>query len=99
MVIKMLSLTGKVVNVFSSRPVDKETGEIHEKMKIQIMGNISLPDGQSRVDLITVTAPKSSKLEGLEGCDVRLPVGIFAPSKGNLVYFLPKGEQPHVLSA
>ena len=96
----MLSISGKVVNVFTTEAkTDKETGEITpEKTKLQIMGSIALPDGQTKFDLVTLSAPKSPVFDDLENKKVIVPVGVFAPSKGNTVFFVPKGAEPKVLS-
>lgn len=83
----MISLTGQLVGIV-------EAGKTKEgedtKPKIQILGDVVTPDGQTRKDLVTVSVKSPQKLSELRdkvGQDITLPVGAFAPSKGSVVFF------------
>lgn len=84
----MLKLTGTLVNIFTParRPEDE-----HEPVpKAQILGEVGLPTGEFRKDLVTIGIKSNKLLQQLEqqiGSDVVLDVGVFAPSKGSVIYF------------
>ncbi len=84
----MFSITGVLVNTFRA-PLRKgaEAAET-EKDKIQILGDIPLTNGEQRKDLITITVPDVRKYEGEEGTEVTLSVGVFAPAKVHIIYFI-----------
>jgi hypothetical protein len=56
-----------------------------------------VPGGDSRFDLITLTVESGKTYSDLAGKRVRVPLGFFAPQKGNIVYFIPKGSQPEIV--
>jgi len=84
----MINLTGTLVNTFRA-PIrkDAEEGET-EKDKLQILGKVQLRNGESRMDLITITVPDASQYESQKGKSISLPVGVFSPAKGNVVFFV-----------
>lgn len=84
----MFSITGTLVNTYRA-PLRKgaESSET-EKDKIQILGDIPLANGEVRKDLVSITVPDVRKYEGQEGTEITLSVGIFAPAKGQIVYFI-----------
>ena len=84
----MFSITGTLVNTYRA-PVPKgaDSSEI-EKDKIQILGDIPLNNGEVRKDLISITVPDVRKYEGEEGSVITVAVGVFAPQKGQIIYFI-----------
>lgn len=84
----MFSITGTLVNTYRA-PVRKgaDSSEI-EKDKIQILGDIPLNNGEVRKDLISITVPDVRKYEGEEGSVITVAVGVFAPQKGQIIYFI-----------
>lgn len=84
----MFSITGTLVNTYRA-PLRKgaESTET-EKDKIQILGDIPLNNGEVRKDLISITVPDVRKYEGQEGVEVTVAVGVFAPAKGQIIYFV-----------
>ena len=49
----MLQITGQVVNVFTVEGgKDKEGKEFDERYKVQLMGNVALPNGDTKFDLM-----------------------------------------------
>jgi len=92
----MFTVSGKVINVFDQPgKVDKETGEVGEiTPRLQLLGNMPMPNGEMRMDMITVKVENKEVYKPLSGKDIRLPIGVFAPSKGQIVYYVPKGAKP-----
>lgn len=97
----MFTVTGLVLKTFAPSPeVDKETGEQQEsKPKVQILGEMPVKGGDTRNEIVTLTIESRPQYEALKGKFISVAIGIFAPSKGNVVYFIPKGSKPEVLSA
>jgi len=92
----MFTVSGKVINVFDQQgKVDQDTGEVGETTpRLQLLGNMPMPNGEMRMDMITVKVENKKVYEALEGKEIRLPIGVFAPSKGQIVYYVPKGAKP-----
>lgn len=97
----MFQITGQVINVFKQDPqVDKETGELGKAVpKVQILGDLPIQGEGSRMDLVTLSIPENLDFAGLINKKVSLPLGIFAPAKGVIVYFIPKGSSVQILDA
>ena len=96
----MFTVMGKVVHVFDQPGrLDKETGEMMpDTVRLQMMGNMPVQNGETRLDLITVKVENKETYEKLKGKEIRLPVGAFAPSKGQIIYFVPKGSNPELVA-
>jgi len=97
--LSMFTVTGQVLKTFiQPGQADKETGEVGKSsIKVQIMGEMPVQGGDSRLDLITLTVETQKAYEELKGKRVRVPLGFFAPQKGNIVYFIPKGAIPELV--
>ncbi len=94
----MFTVTGQVVNTFeaparAANPANQQEAQ-DAKPKVQILGEMPVPGGQTRVELVTLTCEDQSVYEALRGRTVRIPLGIFAPAKGQIIYFIPKGSVP-----
>lgn len=91
----MFTVTGEVRNVFYQQgQPDKETGELKEgSHKVQVLGEMPVNGGGSREDLITLTIPEGLDFKPFLKRTVRFPLGFFAPAKGTIVYFIPKGSK------
>lgn len=96
----MFTVTGQVVKTFvQPGGVDKETGETSPPTaKVQIMGEMPVRGGDSRLDLITLTVENKATYDGLKGKRIRVPLGFFAPAKGNIVYYIAKGGEPELVT-
>ena len=96
----MFTVTGEVRNVFyQPGQKDKETGETREGSdKVQILGDMPVSGGGSREDLITLSIPEGMDFKPYLKRTVRLPLGFFAPSKGTIIYFIPKGSEIECLT-
>lgn len=90
----MFTLTGQVVHVFESPTgVNKSTGEEYGGQdKVQILGDLSLPNGETRKEMVTLTTDQGEMLKKAVGRSVVAPVGFYA-SKGTVGFFIPKGAQ------
>lgn len=96
----MFQVSGVVLHTYDSpASVDKRTGEItrEQKPKVQLLGDIPLPNGQFRCDMITLTCEDKAEFEALKGRKVTVPLGMFSPAKEQIIYFIPKGAHPVVL--
>ncbi len=96
----MFTVTGQVMKTFIQEgKTDKQTGEIDESsVKVQILGEMPVKGGDSRLDLITLTVENEKTYSDLTGKRIRVPLGFFAPSKGQIIYFIPKGSKPEVIA-
>lgn len=83
----MITLNGTLLNVYRA-PVRKnaEEGE-KEKDKIQILGDIALPNGEVRKDLMTITVSDARQYQDQEGGEISVSVGAFSPQKGTVIFF------------
>lgn len=95
----MFTVSGRVMKVFTQvGNINKETGEKHpDSLKLQIMGEIPIQGDDSRLDLITLGIEDAKAYVPLYGKTIRVPLGFFAPQKGNIVYFIPKGSIPEIV--
>lgn len=96
----MLTLTGQLLNIFEApKGVSKKTGEEYGGGdKIQILGDVDLPNGDKKKDLITLGTHNVDFFKNLIGKDIRVPVGAF-PSGKAVVFFIPQGCRPEVSHA
>lgn len=97
--LSMFTVTGQVLKTFiQPGQVDKDTGELGKSfVKVQIMGEMPVQGGESRLDLITLTVENKQTYDELKGKSIRVSLGFFAPQKGNIVYFIPKGAAPELV--
>lgn len=95
----MFTVTGQVLKTFvQAGQLDKETGETSKpSIKVQIMGEMPVQGGDTKLDLISLTVEDQKIYDALKGKKIRVPLGFFAPQKGNIVYFIPKGSQPEIV--
>ncbi|UYZ93668.1 hypothetical protein [Moraxella bovis] len=91
----MLQISGKVMNVFTVEAgKDKDGKDYDERSKVQLMGHVALPNGDTKLDLMDLTVDDAVVWSGFVGKDIAIDIGAFAPSKGNIVYFVRKGSKP-----
>lgn len=87
----MLTLKGVLVNVYTNPARKTRDGSLtEEKDKIQLLADIQLENGQTRKELVSLTVPDAAKYEGQEGVELALPVGVMAPQKGVIIYYVPR---------
>jgi hypothetical protein len=95
----MLTLQGTVVNIFlTPGGKDKATGADYGNVhKVQIQGLNDLRNGETRVELVTLTTSKPHLFHALKGKEVRIPVGSFVAGTA-IQYFLKESAEPEVVS-
>jgi hypothetical protein len=89
----MLTLTGKIINVYQQPKGEKDGKEYGGQDKIQIMGEVTLQNGETRMDMFNLTAHNVKEFEQFVNKEINVPVGIMATGK-TLIYFIPKGSRP-----
>ena len=90
----MLMMTGQLLNVFKTpQGVNKEGKDFGGQHKIQILGEVTLQNGETKNQLIDLTCHDVSSFERELGKVIAFPVGVMAAS-GAVVYFIPKGATP-----
>lgn len=89
----LFQVSGQLINVFVS-PVSKnnEGQEYGGDHKIQLLGDISMSNGETRKEMITLKVHDVGDLETSIGSSVTAPIGVFAKG-GNITYYIPKGSQ------
>jgi hypothetical protein len=96
----MFSITGQLLKAFPERQTNRETGESVDRYRIQLLGEIPLRDGSGvRFDMVTLNVESMGPYVPLVGKTVRVPFGFFAPGKGQVISFVPKGAKPEVVQA
>ena len=93
----MLTLKGKLINTFVSPKGEKDGKQYGGQDKVQIIGDILLPNGETKVDMFTLTAHNVSDFKNYIGKDIRVPIGIFAAAKA-ITYYIPKGSKLELCS-
>lgn len=89
----MLTLKGKLINTFIQPKGEKDGREYGGQHKVQIIGDIQLPNGQSKIDMLTLTSHDIEDFNQLKGKDILVPVGVMSSGK-SIIYFIPKGSKP-----
>lgn len=93
----MLQITGQVINVFTQDGGKNKDGtEYEERHKVQLMGEVALPNGDVKMDLMDLTIQDLADWNDKQGKTVSIDIGAFAPSKGNIIYFVSKGSKPQL---
>lgn len=97
-VLTMLQIKGQVINVFTvSGGKDKDGNDYEPRNKVQLMGQVALQNGDSKFDLMDLTIDDLAEWKDLKTKHISVDVGAFAPSKGNIVFFVPKGVKPRLI--
>lgn len=91
----MFTMSGQVINVYvTPKGISKKTGEeFGGDDKVQIMGDIPVDNGHVRKELVEIRTSEPQTFQKLIGKPVSLPISFYAPAKGSVIYFLPKGHR------
>ena len=93
----MLQMTGMVVNLFTKEGgKDKEGKEYEPTHKVQILGAVDLPNGDVQNELVDLKVDRLDDWMTYKGKNVAVDVGIYAPQKNTVVYFIKKGTKPRL---
>ena len=96
----MLQMTGMVVNLFTKEGgKDKEGKEYDPTYKVQILGAVDLPNGEVQNELVDLKVESLSEWQSFRGKNVAVDVGIYAPAKNSVVYFIKKGSKPRLINS
>jgi len=90
----MLTMTGQLLNVFkTTQGVNKEGKEFGGQHKIQVLGAVTLQNGETQNKLVDLTYHDVNVFERHIGKQITFPIGVMA-SAGNVIYYIPKGGSP-----
>lgn len=97
----MFSITGQVINTFEAppRPANEKEGREAQdaKPKVQLLGDMPVPGGQLRKELVTLTCEDEGVYRAFLGQTISVALGVFAPSRGQVIFFIPKGAAPQLV--
>jgi hypothetical protein len=95
----MIKLEGTIINVFTQQGgTSKKTGEAFaDRDKIQLMGELELPNGSIKHELIDLTVEDGKAYESLKNKRVSIPCGALASGR-NVVFYVAKGATPKLLN-
>ena len=96
----MLTLCGSVARVYEAPTgVDKKTGEAYGGgWRVQLLAEIPLANGESRLDLVTLSTDLPERFKAFVGKWVRVPVGAYSLKAGAVGFFCLKGVEPELLA-
>lgn len=83
--------------MFISPKGEKDGKEYGGQDKVQMIGDILLPNGETKIDMFTLTTSNIKDFDNLVGKEIRVPIGIFAAAKA-ITYYIPKGSKPQLCS-
>jgi len=85
----MLLLSGQVFNVFrTDKKKTKDGVEYGGDDKVQLLAEVEQENGSVKKEVFDLKVPDGSVFEGRISEDVQIPVGAFAPAKGNIVFYM-----------
>ena len=95
----MFTLCGSVANVYVQQGgTSKKTGEVFDpRDKVQILGQVPLPDGGHKLDLVTLNVEDARLYQAAIGKTIRVPVGVYSSGK-TVGFFIPHGAKPLLAS-
>lgn len=92
----LFQISGQLLHVYEAPTGETKDGETYGGgNKIQIIGELPLPNGETKLDMITLSY-KGSNIQELRNNiskDITAPIGIFASKGGNVTYYIPKGAE------
>jgi hypothetical protein len=95
MEIIMLELTGKIVNIFKTQAGVGKDGKAYEaRDKIQLMGEMPLPDGGIKLEMVDLSVEDVSPYVSLKDDRVRVSVGVMASGARSVTFYVRKGSKP-----
>ena len=93
----MLQMTGMVVSLFTKEGgTDKDGKQYEPTHKVQILGEVDLPNGDVQNELVDLKVENLADWQGFRNKVVAVDIGIYAPAKNSVVYFIKKGTKPRL---
>lgn len=84
----MIVLAGKLLQVYATPEGKNKEGETYGgDVKIQILNETRLRNGETKNEIIEMTVPSADKYKDLVGGDIKIPVNVRAYK--NSLYFEP----------
>jgi hypothetical protein len=94
----MINLQGTVINVFTQQGGTNKKGETFEdRDKIQILGALSLPNGEIKNELVTLSVENARNFYDLLNKKISIAVGVMASGR-NVIFYVAKGATPEILA-
>lgn len=91
----MIELVGTLVNTFATPAGKNKKGEDYDsKDKIQLMGELSMPNGEVRMELVTLTVDDLSPYVDFINTKIRVSCGVMATGTRSVLFFARKGSFP-----
>lgn len=96
----MFTMCGQVMNVYiQPGGTSKKTGDEYDpRDKVQILGQLPLPTGGHKLELVTLNTEDARLFEQAIHKTVRVPVGFYAVNR-SVGYFIPQGAKPVLVTA
>lgn len=95
----MLQVTGRVVNFFATEGGKNKDGEEYEGSdKVQLLGNMVLPNGDSKYDLMDLKVTNIDEWKPFKDKNIFIDVGVYAIAKNNIVFSVRKGAKPQIVA-
>lgn len=93
----MLTLHGKIENVFRAPAgTTKEGKDYGGDYRVQIQAPNPLRNGETRIDLFTMSVKNPDEYKKLQGQSIRVAVGAYV-YLGSVAFFIPDGAVPEML--
>ena len=94
----MINLQGTVINVFTQQGGTNKKGETFEdRDKSQILGALSLPNGEIKNELLTLSIENARDFQDLLNKKISIAVGAMASGR-NVIFYVAKGATPEILA-
>ncbi len=93
----MLQISGKIMNTFTQEGGQSKDGTAYDaRHKVQLLGEFDLPNGDVKHDLVDLKVDDLNDWTPYKGKDITVDIGVYAPSKGTVIYFIKKGSKPQL---
>jgi len=85
----MLLLTGKIHNTFTTEERTTKAGDAYGgDDKVQLMVSRRLDNGSQKDELVDLKVSSAKDFAQRVGHSVQIPVGVFSPAKGQVIFFM-----------
>lgn len=91
----MFTVTGLLLNIFKTPEGKNAEGEAFGgDHKIQLMGEVFLPNGETKNELIDLKVVSVDEYKPFMNARITVPVASIALARSKLVHYIPKGSKP-----
>ena len=91
----MIEITGQLVNTYTTPAGTNKKGEAFEaRDKIQLLGELHQPNGETRLEMLTMSVDDLSPYVPLKGARIRVAVGAMGTTGRGVLFFVKKGTKP-----